>query len=74
MFARVCVRVFAYFVCVFVWACSVRMSGHVAVHACVCVSSVWVCGVANVGFASFGRTCDVYRGCAVLNLFDRLLN
>ena len=72
MFARVCVRVFAYFVCV--WACSVRMSGHVAVRVCVCVSGVWVCGVGYDGFESFGRTCDVYRGCAVLDLFDRLLN
>ena len=70
MFARLCVHVFSYFVCVFVWACSVRMSGHV----CVCVSCVWVCGVAFVGFASLGRTYDVYRGCAVLDLFDRLLN
>ena len=74
MFTRVCVRVFAYFVCVFVCACSVRMSGQVAVHVCVCVSSVWACGVAHVGFASCGRTCDVYRGCAMLGLFHRLLN
>ena len=50
MFARVCVRVFAYFVCVFVRACSVRMSGHVAVHVCVC--QVCECaGVVYVGLA-----------------------
>ena len=74
MFTRVCVRVFAYFVCMFVWASSVRMSGLVAEHVCVCVSSVRVCRVSCVAFASFCRTCDVYRGCAVLDLFDRLLN
>ena len=67
-------------VCVFACACSARMGGRVAVHVCVFVSSVCVCvcvrvcarGLCCVVFASFGRTCDVYRGCALLDLFDRL--